>query len=454
MYKKILYCIVLSIILIIVGACKNSNNSENSANTTIASDFSEQTEVTEISQVINNATDNAVVTIKDKVTNSTTNSMATDVNLSVSEIIVNDQSENSTGTFNVGMTKKDVKSLLKSRNMKITFNDSNGSAGSIVTSDGICFYFDINEVLYEIYVFNIENYQTSKGLKSGDSIQRLKELYGKEFSSHEEPDVTVFEYKYPTGIFFAVINSDNKVEGWGISIKNQMEYKQKSSQDSSDTLQINYKSIKNQLLTEFNNMLQKVQSGDKSEYNLIMASDRANGLNSMFSLTEEENTFVKANCMEVRAQLKNSPVYNGYSEDGVHFIAIISPGSLENQAYRNAVNRIRSKDDEFDFLSYISDSSPDRSLYLGMDIYAEDLSGKKKDIRLDGVTLSNIGEERLQCPLFGKQVNIILSKYNRKTTEKFTFKDKNWCTFIFDGTLIYEPEIVIQYNNKKIILQK
>lgn len=454
MYKKVLYCIVLSIILVIVCACKNSTNSANSTNTTITSDFSEQTGVAEIDQVKNKTTNNAVVTIKDKDTNSTTNSKASDVNLSSLEIIVNDQTGNSAGTFNVGMTKKDVKALLKSRNMKITFNDNNGSAGSIITSDSICFYFDINEVLNEIYVFNIEIFQTSKGLKSGDSIQRLKELYGNEFTSHEEPDVTVFEFRYSTGVFYAVLNPDNKVEGWGVSINNQMEYNQKSSQDTSDKLKINNSIIRNQLLTEFKDLLQKVQSEDKSEYNLILASDRANGLNSMFSLTEEEKTFVKTNCMELRTRLEDSPVYSGYSEDGIHFIAIISPSSLENQAFRNAVNRIRNRDDEFDFLSYISDSSPERSLYLGMDIYAEDLSGKKKNIELDGVTLSNNGGEALEHPIFGDQVSEMLSKYNRKTTEKITFKDKSWYTFVFDGTLIYQPEIVINYNNKKIILQK
>lgn len=470
MYKKILYCIVLSIILIIVGACKNGTNSANSTNTTITSDLSEQTGVTENSQAKNKTTKEADINVNDNINdevnnkdiNSPKNSMTTDGNLSGLEIIINDQSENSTGTFNVGMRKKDVTALTKSRSMKIVLDKNNGTAGSTIICDDIHFFFDKNENLYEIYVYNAKNFQTSKGLKSGDSIQRLKGLYGKESSSHEEPDVTVYEYKYPTGIFFAVLDLDNKVMAWGVSINNQMKYNQKSSQDSSqklsqdisDKLKMNNSIIKNQLLTEFKDLLQKVQSGDKSGYNLIMASDRANGLNSMFSLTEEENTFVKANCMELRAQLKDSPVYNGYSEDGVHFIAIISPGSLENQAYRNAVNSIRNKDDEFDFLSYISDASPERSLYLGMDIYAEDLTGKKEDIRLDGITLSNTDGEALERPIFGDQVSEILSKYNRKTTEKFTFKNKSWCTFVFDGTLIYQPEIVIHYNNKKIILQK
>ncbi len=451
MNKKVLYCIVLSIILVIVCACKNSTE------TTIKNGISEQTGITENSEEKYNTADDTVVTKnKNKENNTPENNITntSDNNLSVLEIIINDQTENSTGTFNLGMTKKDVKALLKSRNMKIEFEDDNGSAGSMVISDCIRFHFDINEVLNEMYAYNTENFQTSKGLKSGDSIQRLKELYGKEYSSHEEPDAIVYDYKFPTGVFFVVFNLENKVEGWGLNKESFTDKYPGERRDSSDTPETNFEPIKKQLLTEFRTLIEKVQSGDKSEYNMIMASDRANGLNSMFTLSEEENTFVKTNCMEVRPQLEYSPVYNGYSEDGVHFIAIISPDSLENQAYRNAVNRIRNKDDEFDFLSYISDESPERILYLGMDIYAEDLSGKKVNIRLDGVTLSNTGGEALEHPIFGDEVNKILSRYNRKSTEKFTFKNKSWCTFVFDGTLIYQPEIVINYNNKKIILQK
>ncbi|MDF2987254.1 MAG: hypothetical protein K0R50_2764 [Eubacterium sp.] len=443
MYKKILCCIGLISILFVLSSCGNSTDSTSKINT------SKQTDITKDSQAKNDTQNQTIVTNQKNKENSISNN-----NDSSLEIIINDQTKNSIGTYNIGMTKKNVIEMIKTRNMKILLDDDNGTAGSTIICDYINFYFDTNDILYEIYVYNVKNFQTSKGLKYGDSIERLTALYGNEFSSHDEPDVTVLEYKFSTGFFRAVLNSENKVEGWGVLSKNSIGKNQKSSPDASDTLEVNKKAIKNQLLSEFKSYLHKVKSGDKSEYNFIMASDRANGLNSMFSLTEEENTLVKSNYMGVMAPLEYSVVYNGYSADGVHFIAIISQGSVENSAYMNAVNKIREKEDEFDFLSYILNVSPERSLYMGVDIYAEDLSGKNQVIKLDGITLSNTDGESVEKPIFGDHVNKILSKYNRQTTEEVTFEDKNWYTFVFDGTLIYQPEIVIEYNNKNIVLQK
>ncbi len=373
-------------------------------------DTSKQTDITNDSQAIKNDTQNqTIVTNPKNKENSISNN-----NDSSLEIIINDQTKNSIGTFNIGMTKKNVKEMIKTRNMNILLDDDNGTAGSTIICDYINFYFDTNDILYEIYVYNVKKFQTSKGLKYGDSIERLRALYGNEFSSHDEPDVTVLEYKFSTGFFRAVLNSENKVEGWGVSTKNPIGNNQKSSPDASDTLAINKKDIKNQLLSEFKAYLHKVKSGENSEYNFIMASDRANGLNSMFSLTEEENTLVKSNYMEVMAPLKYSVVYIGYSADGVHFIAIISPGSVENSAYKNAVNKIREKEDEFDFLSYILDVSPEHSLYMGVDIYAEDLSGKNKVIKLGGITLSNTDGESVES-LYSE---IMSTKYFQNITEK------------------------------------
>jgi|GEM_PF-3165343 len=467
MYKKVLHCIVLIILLFILCACRNGTatiniNTEKSNDSSISMDFSEQAGVDKDSQIKNNQVNSGDISVvsdnnltdSDLSHSDSNHSTVSKSKLSNLEIIINDQTENSTGTFNLGMTKKEVKALLKSRNMKIEFEDDNGSAGSIVISDCIRFHFDINQVLYEMYAYKTQNFQTSKGLKSGDSIQRLKDLYGKDYYSHEEPDAIVYEYKFPTGVFFVVFNLENKVEGWGVSTESFTDKNPGAGLNKSDNSETLPESVKNQLLSEFRTLIKKVQSGDKSEYNMILASDRANGLNSMFTLSEEENTFVKENYTEIRSQLKHSLVYTGYSEDGVHFIAIISPFSLENRSYKEAVNKIRNKDDEFDFLSYITDVSPERSLYLGVDICAEHITAKKEDIKLDGITLSNSGGDKLERPIFDKEVSKILSKYNRTTTEKFIFKNKNWYTFVFDGTLIYQPEITIHYNGKKVILQK
>lgn len=271
-----------------------------------------------------------------------------------------------------------------------------------------------------------------------------------------------------TLVFFNMLGCESKIEQnklENIPIKTDssatskpittpQENKLQSTLRTSETKSENNKIIKEKLLSEFKDYFKKVQSGDKSDYNLIMASDRAYGLMNKFSLTKEENDFVQSNYMQVRTPLKNSIVYNGYSTDGMHFVAIISPSSKENVVYKDAVNKIRNSNDEFELLSYISDSSPGRILYVGLDVYVEDLLGIKENIKLDKITLSNLNSEPTKTPIFGEDINKLLSKHSRKTNENYRMENKSWYTYVFDGTLIAQPVVCIDYNNEIIRLEK
>lgn len=147
-------------------------------------------------------------------------SQSTNDNMSASthidEIISDKQDDGSVGIFRLGMSKEELYKLIKERNMKIKLDETHGSEGSSIWCDNISFQINANNVLKEIYIYGNDKYNTSKGLKLGDSLDKMIELYGDNYISGLEESTTVYQYEYKTS-YLNIAIEDSKVVGWGIS---------------------------------------------------------------------------------------------------------------------------------------------------------------------------------------------------------------------------------------------
>jgi hypothetical protein len=116
------------------------------------------------------------------------------------------------------MQKGDIYQVLQSLDIEITLDENNGNAGSSIFSEELSLFFNQDKQLKEVYL-NAEKgtYKTSKGLQFGDDLDKVLKLYGEQFVKHEEPDVTVYEYKFDNLFFSIGIDANNKVTGWGLS---------------------------------------------------------------------------------------------------------------------------------------------------------------------------------------------------------------------------------------------
>lgn len=74
-------------------------------------------------------------------------------------------------------TKQDVVNTLKTLS-KVSFENSMQEAIFYYTDIGLSFYFDENDVINEIEVDEKYRRKTTKGLKTGDPIEKAIELYG------------------------------------------------------------------------------------------------------------------------------------------------------------------------------------------------------------------------------------------------------------------------------------
>lgn len=130
--------------------------------------------------------------------------------------------------FALGMQKSDVQSILKERNIKITLDESHGSDSSSLWGENIQLLFDKDEKLKEVFIRN--KAESLKGLRIGDNIEHVYELYGKEQQSYDEKDSTILQYIYTSNFFNICINKDKIVTGMGIYVLDP----QKSNTQSAD----------------------------------------------------------------------------------------------------------------------------------------------------------------------------------------------------------------------------
>ncbi len=138
-------------------------------------------------------------------------------------------------------------------------------------------------------------------------------------------------------------------------------------------------------------------------------------------------------------------------------MAIISPEYSESKAFSDAINKIRGLDDEYEYLNNISEISPDPLLYSGIDVYAEDLSGVKKEIKIDKITISNRDESENREAFSNENEDwlVYLSKHNRKPVKNVNIiENKSWNSYTYDSTIMDSERIFIEYNGEVIDMDK
>jgi len=81
--------------------------------------------------------------------------------------------------------------------------------------------FDREEKIYEIYVN--DNIPTERGLKFGDPIERMEELYGKNYNKRPENGKTYFNYDMGGYNFWGYFNEDNKLDLWVLTVKRDID---------------------------------------------------------------------------------------------------------------------------------------------------------------------------------------------------------------------------------------
>lgn len=129
------------------------------------------------------------------------------------------------GTFYLGQSFDDVieklgelgiddYSQIEITNEPEAWNWGDTVIGSVVAA------FSIRETVYTIRVDWLSGIPTAEGLKAGDTLDKMKELYGTEYTAYAYGDSGAV-YEYTTGNhYFQVFagNEDNLVQEWAISL--------------------------------------------------------------------------------------------------------------------------------------------------------------------------------------------------------------------------------------------
>ncbi|ETT30090.1 hypothetical protein MKZ07_01425 [Paenibacillus sp. FSL P4-0338] len=380
-------------------------------------------------------------------------------------VITDEQKNGEDGMFQLGMTLEEVRKQLEAEGI----DDSNEieNAGDpadwnqghrTVMTDRADFTFDENERLYIIDV--TDDSPTAAGLKMGDAEADVVRLYGEDSHAYELPDDggRVLEYVM-NDHYFTVLLQQQKVGGWGVSSYKwetnspvTESYDQvKPAGDDEGT------ALKEKLYEELQANMQKVAQNSDDLMAAVLASDRIRGLQSIMSivLSDAEVEEMLDQKEQVQPLLGDSVIYTGYSTQGVHLMAILSPTTPGNEKYKAAMNKLRGKEDEYAFLSAIAEASDERSLEVGLDLYAEDLTDSRKEIRLSSIAVSDSSDGTKQVtPFTGKELEPLLTQYGRKHSADLVLASGDWHAFGFMGTLINDPVITIELDGEPVILQR
>ncbi|KPV57197.1 hypothetical protein QJ48_23435 [Paenibacillus sp. A3] len=210
------------------------------------------------------------------------------------------------------------------------------------------------------------------------------------------------------------------------------------------------------LLNEFSYYVAKIEQGNASKYNLIMASDRARGL-ANFNINDETAKWLALKQDEIKRNLKDSLVYSGYSVSGVHFIALTHPITQKQQAYKEAVNQLRGLEDEYDFLSDIIKRTDSRSIetsYFAVDVFAEDMFGEKKEITIKNISIpSKKSKSSSISKPNDKRLTESLSIFRREINDDLIIPNSKWKIFLFNGDSPTD-EIIIQHDGELVSLRR
>ncbi|WP_227011714.1 hypothetical protein [Paenibacillus lutimineralis] len=403
----------------------------------------------------------------------------TNTNLASQEIHNKIQEENEVQNlqqFHLGMTIDKVREVLEANDIEI-INEIENTGDSdawdwgnkSIWTEGISFTFDHDYILYELEYENDE--ATELGVKAGDKIDLLKEVYGNNYKLYSydqlvdlgvviSKDLTAEIYEYQMeDHYFRVFVIDSKITSWGIS-KYKLGTNSPITEDYSQVaLHKQDNPVKKKLWEEFQHYRELIHADNNSKYTQILASDRARGLLTLdklgfFKLSEYEFNQVNKSREELRSVLEHSVVYSGYSSNNEHIIAIISPQSYESESYQEAINLVANQDDEYEFLSYITEQSDERSLLVGLDLKIESTSVQTDEMNIEKIIVSNPDDSNSDTAYFAEELTDVIAKYKRTKMVNNSLKSGEWYALAYDGTLIYDPVITVFLNGEQVVLSR
>ncbi|MEE1042803.1 MAG: hypothetical protein UH854_02450 [Clostridia bacterium] len=194
-----------------------------------------------------------------------------------------------------------------------------------------------------------------------------------------------------------------------------------------------------------------IQQHTYTNYNVIMAADRAEGVRVYQNyLTEDKISHVMEKNEELNEKLDwCDRVCFGYSETGMHYIAIMY-NHITNSYYSSPMcDKIRDDYNESNFMEEIFGES----LYV-QDVFVEDLSKQKNEFNLELQFSNDFYFKNKYEPLaeISPETKGILKKYNRtfESNKYATVKNNTWNIWLTEMLVDY---LSITYNGEKTVLQ-
>ena len=116
--------------------------------------------------------------------------------------------EDGTGQIHIGITRNDFEKVLKNNGF-----ESPRSTEDYIAVETTFYYFENGELLYLVSADpEDKKFRTAKGLELGDSIEKMKELYGTnyEYRSATGPFSEMYDYLYEDSTFSVSVAPDGK----------------------------------------------------------------------------------------------------------------------------------------------------------------------------------------------------------------------------------------------------
>lgn len=242
-------------------------------------------------------------------------------------------------------------------------------------------------------------------------------------------------------------NTINSKEGSSLHSDTDKEIHQTNDLGNRDELLRSWKE-------QYEGYIEKIDKGESSYYDYVMASDRANGLMllSLEDSIQDEQLTLKQE--ELKQELIESPILNGYTSKGIHFVAIVQPVTISvTDLYKDAIHTVRGDNQEIELFDTLdSFSYKSETGYFAIDLFVEDLLGNSKQHSLN-VTIQDDNSEYfpLESPYYEGELDYLVSTYHRAAPFNKNVMDRDWQLFLFE-TSMNQPKVIVDYDGELIEL--
>lgn len=234
---------------------------------------------------------------------------------------------------------------------------------------------------------------------------------------------------------------------------------------------------KARIFKDIEKRMSKINAKKYTIYELFCASDLLKKAKT-FRLIKKEAEWIdkqkatinKLLDIESYSTWHKSIIVSAYACDGTHFIAVTYPEHITETAgnyvqWKEAINKVRGKKDEFDFMAEEYDKSGDCGINFCIDLYVENANVGQKTIRLDKFYMNveyyrynesnNLerGKDFLVYPYQDVTSNEVFTKYKRTVKWDYVLKNRTWSCYIADIEGWEIPHYYVVYKGKKIALE-